>query len=107
MAISIEVMQPSGKLNATNSKNFRSQASEVLNAMPDILLIDMQDLSMMDSSGLGALVFILNHSKAAGCRLALCSLNEQLRFLFSTTALHILFDIFENRADFETGLATT
>jgi anti-sigma B factor antagonist len=105
MAISIEVMRPSGKLNAANSKFFRSQASTVLKAMPDVLLIDMQDLAMMDSSGLGALVFILNKARSAGCRLAICSLNEQLRFLFTTTALHILFDIFESRAAFEHDLS--
>ncbi|CAN1208707.1 STAS domain-containing protein [Tumidithrix helvetica PCC 7403] len=104
MGIRIEFMQPSGKLNATNAELFRQQASALLNTKPDALLIDMQDLVMMDSSGIGALVFVLKSTRLIGCRLALCSLNDQLRFVFATAALHVLFDIFESRDDFEACL---
>ena len=37
-AMRIEVMQPTGNLNATSTNHFRQQANSVLDRKPDVLL---------------------------------------------------------------------
>ncbi len=100
----IEVMQPTGYLDATSTNHFRQQAGRVLDKRPDVLLIDLQHLKQMDSSGLGALVFALRSARAIGCKLALCSISEYVSFLLEVTSLNKLFEIFENRHQFERSL---
>ncbi|ELS32662.1 MULTISPECIES: STAS domain-containing protein [Pseudanabaena] len=100
----IEVMQPIGHLDATSTNYFRQQASDVLDRKPDVLLIDLQHLKQMDSSGLGALIFALRTSKAIGCKFALCSISEYVDFLLEVTSMKTLFEVFENRSHFEHSL---
>jgi len=97
----IEVMQPTGHLDANSTNYFRQQASHALDRKPDVLLIDLKHLKQMDSSGLGALIFALRSAKAIGCKFAICSISEYIDFLLEVTSMKTLFDIFENRSQFE------
>lgn len=100
----IEVIEPEGYLNSTNVNNFRQQARNVLENKPDVILIDMKYLKQMDSSGLGALLFVLRSASAIECKLALCSINEYVGFLIEATSMKDLFKIFKNRNQFESSL---
>ena len=64
------------------------------------MLIDFQDVTFMDSSGLGALVLALKTVRAAGGKLFICSINEQVRMLFELTSMDRVFQIFPNRDEF-------
>jgi anti-anti-sigma factor len=100
----IEIMQPTGYLDATSTNYFRQQASNILDKRPDVILVDLKHLKQMDSSGLGALVFALRSAKAIGCKFAICSISEYIDFLMDVTSIKSLFEIFDNRAQFETSL---
>ena len=96
----IEVMQPTGHLNATSTNHFRQQANNVLDRKPDVLLIDLKHLKQMDSSGLAALIFVLRSAKAIGCKFALCSISEYIDFLLEATSMNALFDVLKIAANF-------
>ncbi|MDX2254459.1 MAG: STAS domain-containing protein [Pseudanabaenaceae cyanobacterium bins.39] len=100
----IEIIQPTGYLDATSTSYFRQHAGQVLDSKPDVLLVDLQHLRQMDSSGLGALIFLMRGAKAIGCKLALCSISEYILFLLEATSMTKLFDIFESRHQFEKSL---
>ncbi len=100
----IEIMQPTGHLDATSTNYFRQQASNVLDRKPDVLLVDLKHLKQMDSSGLGALVFVLRSAKAIGCKFAICSVSEYIEFLLEVSSMKSLFEVFENRSQFELSL---
>ena len=100
----IEVIQPTGHLDATSTNYFRQQASHVLDQKPDVILIDLKHLKQMDSSGLGALIFALRSANAIGCKLPLCSISEYIDFLLEATSMKSLFDVFESRSQFEGSL---
>jgi len=100
----IEVMQPTGYLDATSTNYFRQQASHILDRKPDAILVDLKHLKQMDSSGLGALIFALRSAKAIGCKFAICSISEYVDFLLEVTSVKALFDIFENAKQFEHSL---
>ncbi len=103
MPMRIEVMQPTGHLDATSTNYFRQQAGIVLDRKPDVLLVDLQHLKQMDSSGLGALIFALRSAKAIGCKFAICSISEYVDFFLEATSMKDLFNVFENRNQFESS----
>jgi anti-anti-sigma factor len=61
----------------------------------------------MDSSGLGALVLALKTVRAAGSKLFICSVNEQIKMLFELTSMDRVFEIFPTREDFENAVVAT
>ncbi|MGD1910232.1 MAG: STAS domain-containing protein [Rivularia sp. (in: cyanobacteria)] len=63
-------------------------------------LVDLKDISFMDSSGLGALVLAFKTLRAADTKLVLCSINEQVKILFELTGMDKVFEIFSNQDEF-------
>jgi anti-sigma B factor antagonist len=57
------------------------------------VVLDLTDLSRVDSMGLGTLVRIYVHCRSAGCRLELVNLGHQVRSLLGTTNLMSVFAI--------------
>lgn len=96
----VKVVQPSGILDSTKAEPFLQEISETLATGAGILLVDLKDVTFMDSSGLGALVLAFKTVRAAGAKLVLCSINEQVRILFELTSMDSVFEIFANRDEF-------
>jgi anti-sigma B factor antagonist len=63
------------------------------------LVLDMKNVTMIDSSGLGALVAVYSTAKTAGASLRLCSLGEHSNQLLQVTKLYTVFEISNNDAD--------
>jgi anti-anti-sigma factor len=101
MAARIQVIQPSGILDSTKTAQFRSTVNEMVNEGVDIVLVDLKDITFVDSSGLGALVIALKTIRAAGGKMYICSVNEQVKILFELTSMDRVFDVFESREAFE------
>lgn len=61
------------------------------------VVLDLQDVQMVDSMGLGSLVRLYVSAKAAGCRFELIHLGKQIRELLGIThLLNLLTDMAEN-----------
>jgi anti-anti-sigma factor len=100
----VEVVRPSGILDGTKAGQFRQEISNLVESNVDIVLIDFQDVTFMDSSGLGALVLALKTVRAAGGKLFVCSVNEQIKMLFELTSMDRVFEIFPTREDFDNAV---
>ncbi|MEO1376723.1 MAG: STAS domain-containing protein [Cyanobacteria bacterium J06635_10] len=96
----IKLIQPSGVLDATKSQEFREEVINLLQSKPKIVLVDLKDITFMDSSGLGALVLAFKTLRAADTKLVLCSINEQVKILFELTGMDKVFEIFSNQDEF-------
>ncbi|NJK37542.1 MAG: STAS domain-containing protein [Oscillatoriales cyanobacterium RM2_1_1] len=105
MSSDFQVLQPNGLLDGTKATQFRQEISKLVEDGAKTILIDFKDVTFMDSSGLGALVLALKTVRAAGGKLIVCSINEQIRILFELTSMDRVFEIFENRAAFEKSRA--
>ncbi|MGF1492813.1 MAG: STAS domain-containing protein [Microcoleaceae cyanobacterium] len=97
----VMILTPGGLLDGTKATSFRQEINKLVEDGAKTILIDFKDVSFMDSSGLGALVLALKSVRAAGGKLAVCSINEQIKILFELTSMDRVFPIFENRAAFE------
>ncbi|MCP2729195.1 STAS domain-containing protein [Limnofasciculus baicalensis] len=97
----VKVVQPDGILDGTKAAQFRQEISDLVASNVDLVLIDFKNVTFMDSSGLGSLVLALKTVRAAGGKLFVCSVNEQIRMLFELTSMDRVFEIFPTREDFE------
>ncbi len=96
----VKVVQPSGILDSTKANQFRQEISEIVEKGANIVLLDFQNVTFMDSSGLGALVLAFKSVRASGAKLFICSINEQIRILFELTSMDRVFEIFDNQDEF-------
>ena len=102
----VKVIRPVGILAGSKSSQFQQEIAKVIESNADIVLINFVDITFMDSGGLGALTIALKSVRAAGGKMFLCSVNEQLRMLFELTSMDSVFKIYKDEEDFEKALAS-
>ncbi len=97
----VQIIEPKGILDGTKTKEFHHQLDKSIEVGAQIILVDFQNVTFMDSSGLGALVKALKVANAAEVQLSLCSINEQIKMLFELTSIDSYFKIYNSREEFE------
>lgn len=96
----LKVIQPSGILNSSMANQLCNDIDETVKSGTRIVLVDLENISFIDSSGLGGLVNAFKSIRSAGGRLVLCSVCEQARMLLEITGMDQVFEIFPNQAEF-------
>jgi anti-sigma B factor antagonist len=86
------VVRCDGKLVAGGTDTFYAQV-RLLIPETKRLVLDLTNLSRVDSMGLGTLVRLYVHCKSAGCSLELINLGKQVRQLLGTTNLISVFAV--------------
>jgi anti-anti-sigma factor len=81
-----------GKLVAGYSGNFYQRVSQLIPEHKRLVL-DLADLTHIDSMGIGALVRLVVSAKSKGCRLELLHLGKRIRELLGITHLLDCFHI--------------
>ena len=79
-----------GRLTAEVSAGFKDQVKGLIPGAKQLVL-DLSEVTYMDSSGLGALVGVYVSAKMAGCDLRLINLTQRIRELFGMTHLLSVF----------------
>lgn len=103
-AANVKIIQPSGILTAANSNSIVQELVESLNAGTRIVLLDLQQIHFIDSSGLGLLVSMSAKAKTLGGKLCLCAPSKQAQFLFEITDMGRLFEIYSTQVEFFAAL---
>lgn len=96
-----KVIQPSGILTATTVPELAKEFKESVEAGYKFILLDLQNVDFIDSSGLGTLVSIHTKARLAGGKLYLCSPKDQARSLFDISDMDRIFEIYPTREEFE------
>ncbi|HLP90936.1 MAG TPA: STAS domain-containing protein [Nostocaceae cyanobacterium] len=107
MSQQVKTITLNGNLNASTLEEFRHNINQVLDGGAKIVLVDCQNVTFMDSSGLGALVLAFKSLKEVNIRMVLCSINEQVRILFELTSMDNVFEIFPSQAEFNQVLLSS
>lgn len=96
----IQIVQPNGILDSTQAKKLRGEIDALLNSGFQKILLDLEHVTFMDSSGLGTLVLILKSVRAANGKFYICSLSGSIRLLFEITGMDKVFEIFTDQLEF-------
>ncbi len=95
--LSAIILVHSESLDASNVKEFKAALQPALGAHQNIIL-DMSELSFVDSSGLGALLSCLRTMSNKNGQLKLCSMAKPVKALFELVRMHRIFSIYNDRA---------
>lgn len=85
-------------LNSGNVREFRSRIEGCLRPYARIIL-DMEHVKFVDSSGIGAILSFTKALAALGGSVALCSLTEPVRNLFELVHMHRILKIYPTREE--------
>lgn len=84
-----------GRLDAVVAPELKKEVSEIVEGGTSRIMVDLQDVQFMDSSGLGAIVASFKMTGQKG-ELVLCNMNEAVTEIFALTHMDSLFDIYPN-----------
>jgi anti-sigma B factor antagonist len=82
------------RLDAHNSSELKAQMLKLFEEGKNNLVIDLQAVRFVDSSGLGALVSGFKNASSRNGSLKLSGLQLQVKSMFELTRLHRVFEIF-------------
>ncbi|MEU4544129.1 MULTISPECIES: STAS domain-containing protein [Nonomuraea] len=83
-----------GEFDFGSAAEVRDRVTKALDlSLPPMIIIDMQAVSVCDSSGLSVLVYLHKAVTASGGRLLVSGLNGRCKHLFAITALDKFFEI--------------
>jgi len=106
MSNQVKVIQPLGRLDVTTAADFRRQVNDIasIQTPPKYLLVDLQEITFMDSSGLGALVSALKAIRNSSGEMVICGANDQVQMLFELTSMTKIFKIYPSVDEFNATL---
>lgn len=95
-ALSIIVMPR--RLMMADAPQVRSQIQSLVARGSTRLVLDLQEVEMMDSSGLSTLVTALKEVEKVEGRVVLAAPSDDVRALIEITQLHQVFEIFDDQS---------
>ncbi|MHC4561647.1 MAG: STAS domain-containing protein [Planctomycetota bacterium] len=87
------VVDVAGEIDLAHSNRFQSDLDNILADKPERLILNLADVSYMDSSGIASLVKMLSRIKVMGASLHLVGMNDRVRSLIEITRLDQVFEI--------------
>lgn len=103
--LTIEVFRPNHSVLYHNAVDIQHWALRCLDTGCNYLLIDLQNVSFIDSSGLGVLVSTFESVRRRGGVLALSSLHGQVSMIIEVCELGDFFPTYADRQAFERAIA--
>lgn len=85
------VVECFGRLTSENVSLLKEEMREAC-ARKGLIVLDLKEVPMMDSSGLGAVVGLHVSARTRGCKLEVVNASNQIRELFSMTNVLALFE---------------
>ncbi|NOX58880.1 MAG: STAS domain-containing protein [Planctomycetes bacterium] len=85
-----------GELTIHNAPGFHKSVLDMMTEANGDWVFDLQEVSYIDSAGVGTLVDVFRRTKKSGVRMSLVGMNRQVRSVFEITKLDKFFRIFES-----------
>lgn len=94
----VTILQFHGKLTIEVTARVREKLQDLLEAGRKNILLDLGDVSFMDSSGIGELVRSYHSIKREGGQIKLLNLTKKIQALLAITKLLTIFDCYDDEA---------
>ena len=93
------ILDLAGDVDMHSSPALREELLKVVNRGSDVVVINLQDVEFMDSSGLATLVEALQLTRKQKSKLKLINLCHRVRSIFEIARLDVIFEIFDSEAE--------
>jgi anti-anti-sigma factor len=90
----VQILALSGRFDVTTAAVVRDWLDEAVNIVPPFLVVNLEEVDFMDSTGLSTLVHGMKRSREKNGDLHLCNLQQPVRIIFELTRLAQWFEIF-------------
>lgn len=90
----LAVVALTGKIDSSSAASLRSQVQELSAGGIRKLVLDLPEVTSMDSAGLGEIVSLASRFAAEGGEVCMAALSDRLKLLFEYAKLHFVFKIF-------------
>jgi anti-sigma B factor antagonist len=87
----VTVVAPSGRLDVAGAPALKAAIGDLVKDGPSRLIIDMEGVSFVDSTGLGSVIAALKLVRSAKGDLRLAAPNQQVRVVLELTTLDRVF----------------
>ena len=85
-------------LDAGNTREFREAIKPLIDTYPTVVL-NLEKVSFLDSSGCGSILSCLRQLNAKGGDLKVCCLQKSVRSVFELVKIHRIIDIIDTREE--------
>ncbi len=87
------LVSPRGDVDMSRSPVLRQTLHDVQSRKPQRMVVNLESVDYMDSSGLATLVEAMRSAKSADTKMVLCGMNDKVRAIFEIARLHHFFTI--------------
>lgn len=102
----VTVLVMKGKITiGVGEVQLREAVRQALDAGVGKLVLNLCDVSAIDSSGVGELVSAYTTASNRGCRLKLCEMPPKITDVLTITQLITIFDVYDSEAEAVESLA--
>ena len=95
----VHVLRPSGRLDTHTTPEFRSWLESIRGSAPARLVINLDAVNFVDSTGLASLIQGMKRCREHNGDLLLCNLQRPVRMIFELTRLDKAFTIYPSEDD--------
>jgi anti-anti-sigma factor len=83
------------RVTISNDGQFKSQINAIIGQHEYLnLIIDMKNIDLIDSTGLGTLLSIFNHGRNNNCKIKFCNLSSAVANVINLTHMNQILEIF-------------
>lgn len=93
------VVSPEGDIDLSRSPSLRVSLRQAQTTRPGRLIVDLERVDYMDSSGIATLVEALQNARRNGTTMVLCCMKERVRSIFEIARLDTVFTIVDSREE--------
>jgi anti-anti-sigma factor len=83
----VSIVAPRGRLDLSSAPTFREQVRQLVDSGSSRLVVDLGEVTFVDSSGLGSIIAGLKAARQAGGDLRIARPNQQVLLVLDLTSL--------------------
>ncbi|KAI9133130.1 STAS domain-containing protein [Acaryochloris sp. CCMEE 5410] len=99
--MSYKIIQPLSLTDGIGLNQVRNEIDTVLNEGVKTILLDLQDVTFINSSAIGALVAMHKAVHGRSGKLSICSMRKQVSLVLKLSRMDQIFDIFTDKEEFQ------
>jgi len=95
----IVVLVPANDIDMSRSPDLRTAIRQEMGAGVHKMIVDLEKVHYMDSSGLATLVEAMRNASKGNIKLVICNMNQKVRAIFEIARLETFFSIVGTREE--------